>query len=180
MRTANAFAALVAGLALAACSDQAVTAPELASPSVVAAEANPVPLKLHCDCGNFVMSVPDPMKPWQLHVGLDGVCQISHLGRATVHIEQDGDFLTGTMVGNEVITAANGDQLFIRHSGPTGGDQVGNVWYSGPIEILGGTGRFAEATGTGTYSGRANSVELWGYYDLEAMIKYAAGQRGRD
>ncbi len=179
MRTAKAFAALVAGLALAACADQAVTAPELASPAVVAAQANPVPLRLHCDCSNFVITVPDMAKPYQLHVALDGVCQISHLGRATVHIEQDGDFLAGTLVGDETITAANGDQLFIRHSGPAGADQLGNVWYNGPIEILGGTGRFAEATGTGTYSGAASTAGNTGYYDLEAMIRYAAAQRAQ-
>ena len=90
------------------------------------------------------------MKPWQTHVALDGVCQVSHLGRAVVHIEQDADFMALTNVGDEVITTANGDMLYVHHSGPAGGDGLGNVWFGGPIAIEGGTGRFAGASGTGT------------------------------
>ncbi len=85
--------------------------------------------------------------------------------------------MAGTLVGDEIITAANGDRLYVHHSGPAGGDDQGNVWYGGPVEIRGGTGRFAGATGAGTYSGGASIPGNAGYYDLKAMIRYAAGQK---
>lgn len=177
MRVPHITFALICGAALVACADRSPTVPgTAAAPAVVPAEANPVPLNLRCECSNFVITTPDPLKPWQTHVALDGVCQISHLGRATVHIEQEGDFIAGTLEGDETITAANGDVLYIHHAGATGGDESGNVWFGGPIEIQGGTGRFTGATGTGSYDGKASIPGNSGSYVLSAMIQYAAGQ----
>ena len=73
----------------------------------------------------------------------------SHLGRFGMTYELTVDFLTDETRGSAVFTAANGDQLFtdiVGHGTANGDDTVASV-----VEIhtiTGGTGRFAEATGS--------------------------------
>ncbi len=188
MRLRTIIPSLICAALLAACADATPTGlVPAAAPGVVAAEANPVPLTLHCDCGNF--QFPPDQPEGGLHGLLDGVCQISHLGRATVHIDQTDmttgfdpvrGLVLGWFTGEEVITAANGDVLLIRHEGPTTLNPVTiEVTFGGTIAIHGGTGRFAGATGTGTFAGAASVPGNQGHYDLEAMIQYAAGQRAQ-
>lgn len=175
MRRTIVLPALVCAVVLAACADRSVTGPgSTAAPAVVAAEATPVPFKLQCATFNIVSEVPDPQAPAVVHVTLDGVCQGSHLGRATVHIDQIGNFMAGTLVGDETLTAANGDVLLIHHSGsltPTGATSVS---FGGPAAIIGGTGRFVGASGEGTFGGTADAAAATGSYVVEAMIRYAA------
>jgi len=71
----------------------------------------------------------------------------SHLGRFGMTYELTVDFLKGETSGSAVFTAANGDQLFT--------DIVGHGTDDGTVAsvveihtIAGGTGRFAEATGS--------------------------------
>ena len=75
--------------------------------------------------------------------------------------------------GNSVLTAADGDQLFIATTGQVcGGTAAGAVHtLTGTYTITGGTGRFTGATGSGTESGSddggANST-----YTLSGTIGY--------
>lgn len=86
--------------------------------------------------------------PLGITINFTGVA--SHYGRYSAHIEADGVIIGGEVVGNGTFTlvAANGDQ------------QTGTVEFSGPLPsgdvhattavltITGGTGRFADASGT--------------------------------
>lgn len=75
-----------------------------------------------------------------LHMGRSAQAGNLSLGAPTVN----GFPGTGTVT----ITAANGDQVKFKFSGflnPYTGEGAG------PLEITGGTGRFAGATGTGTF-----------------------------
>jgi len=73
----------------------------------------------------------------------------SHLGRFGMTYELTVDLLTHETSGSAVFTAANGDQLFtdvVGHGTSNGDDTAASV-----VEIhtiAGGTGRFAEATGS--------------------------------
>ena len=73
----------------------------------------------------------------------------SHLGRFGMTYELTGDLLTHDTSGSAVFTAANGDQLFtdvVGHGTSNADDTAASV-----VEIhtiAGGTGRFAEATGS--------------------------------
>ena len=77
----------------------------------------------------------------------DGTSQLSHFGRATFHNEFTftitGD--TITLTGTDTEVAANGDELFstltITASLSTGEG-------TGALTVTGGTGRFADASGT--------------------------------
>ncbi|NNG15946.1 MAG: hypothetical protein HKM89_05635, partial [Gemmatimonadales bacterium] len=89
----------------------------------------------------------------------DGEGQMSHLGRVEYSLTQctspseDGTLFES--VGTVTFTAANNDKLFIEHNmtswwapdPPPGFIMEGNWW------AVGGTGRFATATGHGTLNG---------------------------
>ncbi len=64
MRIVIVVVALAAAVALGSCADRSATAPTRAPAlAVVPADATPVPLKFHADCGSFTITLPDPAKP---------------------------------------------------------------------------------------------------------------------
>lgn len=77
----------------------------------------------------------------------------SHLGRVTV---DDTGTVTPTgatsfnISGSGVTTAANGDKLFLSFTGSGTIDATGNTQGQTTWTITGGTGRFADASGTGS------------------------------
>lgn len=70
----------------------------------------------------------------------------SHLGKITFSAPHDFDLVNGTYVSDAYIRAANGDVLHI----VTLGQFINAVDSIGNWTAVGGTGRFAGATGTGT------------------------------
>jgi hypothetical protein len=89
-----------------------------------------------------------------VHVTGDG--EATHLGRtATETTNQMGNILTGATTATYHFTAANGDEVvaefdFVALPTPTG------FTFTGTWEITGGTGRFTNASGSGTLEGRAD------------------------
>ncbi len=86
--------------------------------------------------------------------------KLSHLGRVTLDAWHCTaiDWTTGEFViagGEIVLTAANGDTLNLASSGDVELGPVvdGYVEFSAPFEFAGGTGRFADASGTLMQSG---------------------------
>jgi hypothetical protein len=83
-------------------------------------------------------------------VDREGTGTATHLGRYTEHVEMRINILTMTSTGTATFTAANGDTLTA--------SVVGQATRTGPTvlsivevyTITGGTGRFADATGTFT------------------------------
>lgn len=91
----------------------------------------------------------------------EGVGQMSHLGRVDYELTQCtkpvGEVLES--VGTVTLFAANGDELFITHTmtsllvfGPDPGPPLGFMM-EGEWEAVGGTGRFLNATGDGSFEG---------------------------
>lgn len=75
--------------------------------------------------------------------------------------------------GRLVVTAANGDTLTMDYSGsltPTGAFPVYAM--SGSYRITGGTGRFANATGSGVMQGSNNLVSGAGAYTASGQISF--------
>lgn len=70
----------------------------------------------------------------------------SHLGKITFTAPHDFDLSNGTYVSDAYISAANGDVLHI----VTLGQFINAVDSIGNWTAVGGTGRFANATGSGT------------------------------
>jgi hypothetical protein len=95
---------------------------------------------------------------------INGVCQLSHLGRTTTSGVQMVDFGKGTIhVEHGKYVAANGDRLFFSHDGYLGPpDAEGNPTFTGTQIFQGGTGRFADASGTASFTGHASIPNVMG------------------
>ena len=112
--------------------------------------------------------------PW-VGVLIVGDGHATHLGRVSAEASQCTNGVTGE-VANGVVTlvAANGDELY--------GTYVGGPGSSAPVEatqtFIGGTGRFANATGQAFELAYPNDPEpglVWG--TIEGTISYNASDR---
>jgi hypothetical protein len=79
----------------------------------------------------------------------------SHLGRVDIEGPSEIDFTTLQQTGTSTLTGADGSTIDISFAGvfvPTGPT---DATFQGAWTITGGTGRFEDATGGGTYDGSA-------------------------
>ena len=129
------------------CSGQAVNSPTSPTAAAVASAAtsvtgHDVPFK-----GSLTASEVDIVTfPTLL---ADGAAEgtATHLGRYTAKFNATVNVLDGTATGSYTFTAANGDRLFSTFTGlgvPAGGTMAS---ITETLEISGGTGRFAGASG---------------------------------
>jgi len=174
MRSSITPVAIVAA-ALAACAAPSPTAPT-ASSSVAAALASggqlqragtSRPFKGSCAL-TFVPTSPPPI----VHQTDTGTCHITHLGLTAFYGEQDINVAAGTQSGWRRLTAANGDELHFTHVGTSGPAGPGLVSFVAQMTIVGGTGRFAGATGSARGTGLANLITRSTSVTLEGTISY--------
>jgi hypothetical protein len=122
-------------------------------------------------------TVPYPAPP-NFRQDVTGTCQLAHLGHTTVHFVQVVNFATRTQQSLELTyTAANGDVLRAASAGTSLPTATG-VTFSATITFIGGTGRFANATGHAHAEGAADLVAGTSWYTLDGWIAYDAAQQG--
>jgi len=160
--------------ALAACSSDAPTA--TSSASVAPVQSGKLqqadverPFKGSCSVTFNPPSFPPPPVHHQTDVG---TCQLTHLGQAGFYGEQDINFAAGTQSGWRRLTAANGDELYVTHTGTSAMTAPGRVSFVARMTIVGGTGRFAGASGFALGIGTANLATNSTSVDIEGWIKY--------
>ena len=108
-----------------------------------------------------------------------GTCQLAHLGRATVSADQtlgSPDPTTGVIAYTNIATytAANGDQLRVLGAGTATPNATG-VTLAGSETADGGTGRFADASGSATLAGAvvlAGPPPAVGFYSVTGTLNY--------
>ena len=141
---------LAVGVFAAACSDQTSSLPtspvsaEVTSSSRQSRSTAELPLR-----GSFTASDAATIVPPTLFTVGRGEGHGTQLGRFTLAVTETVNMATATGTGTFNLTAANGDQLFATTAG--GEDQFTppNVSHVTLVAtIVGGTGRFAAATGT--------------------------------
>lgn len=121
---------------------------------------------------------PPPLPLPPVHRQIDtGTCWFSHLGRTALYGVQDINFAAGTQSGERTFTAANGDVLRAVHAGRSAPSGPGLVSFTTTITIVGGTGRFAHATGQMTGAGTANLITHTTTVTNEGWIAYDASDR---
>lgn len=143
---------------------------------------------------------PDYSKPgcpaWAVwRYSSNGVGQMSHLGRVEYTLTQctvpGPDEIES--VGTIKLFAANGDELWLEHtmlSQLIFGNEVGpplGFTFVGSWEAVGGTGRFAHATGAGRFDGAGDIPGGGAYFDgipdgimevsFEGRVAYDASDR---
>ena len=124
---------------------------------VAAVSASSVTRPMSGSCVTAPVLVP-PSSPGALFgVTITGTCRFTHLGRTDMAARQDVFAGPGglSLAGHAVYTAANGDLLETSYSGPVQQTGPASVSFSGTETIVGGTGRFAGATGSVRYAGEA-------------------------
>jgi len=89
------------------------------------------------------------------HISVSGEGKAQHMGRATaVSTDQLVNLITGETTATYTLTAANGDTVILDMTAVTTFLASG-VTFEGSYTVIGGTGRFAHATGSGAVSGSA-------------------------
>ncbi len=118
------------------------------APRDAAAEERPFKATL---AGNSVLSPTD--NPCVLRNSETGDGDATDLGRVTWQSEELADFCANpggvAVIAAFVMTAANGDELYGVYTAIGEFDAAGNPIIHGTYEFDGGTGRFADATGSG-------------------------------
>lgn len=142
--------------------------------SSVATVPGALPIKGRCE----LTFNPPPLPLPPVHRQIDtGTCWFSHLGRTALQGIQDINFAAGTQSGERTFTAANGDVLRATHAGTSAPGGPGLVNFVTTITIVGGTGRFANATGQMTGEGTANLITRTTAVTNEGWIVYDASDR---
>ena len=107
-----------------------------------------------------------------------GAGRATHLGRVTTSTTETLDFTasaTGAALIREglmTMVAANGDELHWAYSGTASAPgATGDVDLGGTFTVTGGTGRFATATGGGTFTGSASVVTGLGLLSYQGTIR---------
>jgi hypothetical protein len=160
------------GLALSGCAGDAeqITAPAFAHHSVRSHRISGV-----CNTEFVPPAFPPPPVFQQVDVGS---CVLSHLGRVALYSLQEIDIVNGTQTSIEITyTAANGDVLRAVNFGTNTPDGFGGVRFLATSTFVGGTGRFASATGEVQIEGTASFVTNTASYTVFGWISYDASQR---
>lgn len=176
--------ALAAALAVAACAETSVLDPgvERAGAEAInvtsSLSASPArPAGGTCTLASRpVLLPPLPGQPANVvRRQTEWVCELLHLGHTTVTAVETGTAMASgsAVTGTAVFTAANGDQLVTTFSGfATFPDQNGIVTFSGTEAVTGGTGRFADASGSFTRTTRVNVFLGTGQFELDGALSY--------
>jgi hypothetical protein len=111
----------------------------------------------------------------RITLDITGTCNLSHLGRATmVGVETLGAVLNAV----HTFTAANGDLLYTTTTGyAVLKSDFSGVNFFNTETVTGGTGRFANATGTATRNGSTNFSDGSGTWEIVGTLTYAASDR---
>jgi hypothetical protein len=106
---------------------------------------------------------------------ITGTCNLSHLGRATmVGVETLGAVLNAV----HTFTTANGDLLCTTTTGyAVLKPDFSGVNFFNTETVTGGTGRFANATGTATRNGNSNFSDGSATWEIQGTISYDASDR---
>ncbi|CAA9312915.1 MAG: hypothetical protein AVDCRST_MAG68-1356 [uncultured Gemmatimonadetes bacterium] len=173
MRTATLPLPLLA-LFLAACGSPAPSAP-LPDGRTPALNSAARPVSGECE----TTFTPPPFPPPPSFTQVDtGTCQLAHLGRVDLRSEQTINFAAGTQSGERTLTAANGDILRAVHTGTSRLAGPGQVRFAATLRFVGGTGRFAGATGTARAEGTAHLGSRTATMRIvDGWIAYAAQDR---
>lgn len=175
MRTSAASAVLFT-LVLAGCDadSRTLTAPEapgLAGAGTTHQALEALALTGHCE----TTFNPPPLPPPPVHRQIDtGTCQFADLGRMAYHGVQHINFAAGTQAGDRTFTAENGDVLRAEGVGTSAPSGPGRVSFTGTFTFVGGTGRFANATGHARVEGVADLPTSTASFTIDGWISYDA------
>lgn len=173
--------AVLLTLVIAGCgTDVALTAPRLTGSVASERSASPSPVSRPFAGTCELTFTPPPFPPPPVFQSTDvGSCQLSELGRTAFFGVQQINFAAGTQSGQRTFTAANGDVLRAVHVGTSTPIGPGLISFQATLTFVGGTGRFASATGQARGWGVANLATRTSVATFEGSLSYDASDRSR-
>lgn len=118
-----------------------------------------------------VVSEAGFVPPSTVQLDIWGEGNATYLGQSTWYSLSSVDINTGEQWGSTAEVASNGDELHYDYLGGSGVDpDSGITFFWGEWTVTGGTGRFADATGGGTYEGTADGTQGTGQITLIGQI----------
>ena len=175
MRASTASLLLLA-FTLAGCGSSGSTMPSAATASFARTGGQvsaPRPIVGRCE----LTVAPLPSAPPLIRQTDTGTCQLSHLGRTKYVGVLELDLAARTQRGERTLTAANGDELRFVTVGTSAPSGPGLVSFTATFTIVGGTGRFANATGQGRAEGTANLITSKTSVVLDGWVEYDGSNR---
>jgi hypothetical protein len=109
---------------------------------------------------------------------IDGSGQLTHAGKFAFHDDFTlplADLPAFTFTSTETVVAANGDEIFVTHTA-TGTLTVTGVEITSVGTITGGTGRFADASGTFTVTSVGGAFSIDGSFITQPLTNTWKGQ----
>jgi hypothetical protein len=108
-----------------------------------------------------------------------GICRLSHLGRTVFHALRVVNLANGTQVAQITLTAANGDLLRTTDVSTRIATLPTSFLFKGTTTIVGGTGRFANATGALQAEGQVDLITITSAASIsyDGWITYDASDR---
>lgn len=144
--------------------------------SAVGLRANPGAVPFVGSSTNQAISAV-PVDPEHVFVTTIGAGHATHLGKFTFVSPHLSGLVDFSIAGCQIFTAANGDELHATLAGNLQPfvDQTGHVFLIGDVEgtIEGGTGRFANATGSFTFSLVFDTANFSSSSEINGTIHYA-------
>jgi len=168
--------AFIGAALCAACSDSSLTEPDYDLQAVSVSAEVSRPFGGRCETEfTFLAPLPsDPPNVQRVHIAY--ICQLQHLGRTTGSADQIVVFTSPTTLNasnTTTYTAANGDQLEASWTGTGTFDAATlTVTFAGPETYTGGTGRFANASGSTMLVGSASLVTGSGAFTTTGALNY--------
>src|SRR5262245_19412418 len=118
---------------------------------------------------DVVPPFPPPILNFVIHATGHGtmIGQSTFEGPSQVDVTQ----VPNVQTTSGTITTARGEQIFMGFVGVgTPADANGDVQFEGTFEFTGGTGRFANVSGSGRYNGTANVIAQRGRFEWVGQI----------
>ena len=172
-------------LALAACGDGptpvVVVAPERAVATTAGAQVESSqaadaerPFSGRCET---TLDPAIPLGPGVIRQVDRGTCTLAHLGRADFLSDKTIQLMAGTQTTIATFTAANGDVLRATGAGTFRLVGPGRGRFTATLTFVGGTGRFAGATGSAAAEGETDLVARTASLNIEGWVRYDAAAR---
>lgn len=119
----------------------------------------------------------DPGQPGYIQVRFEGEGGFAHLGKLRASsTDQRVNLATGVQDGHVTFEDQGGDTLVASFNSPTVQQPDGRISFEGPLNIVGGTGRFAKASGILSYTGWARTTDFStgegiGFFTVDGVIE---------
>jgi hypothetical protein len=163
---------VVAVLALAGCrSADVLEAEGPGTQESTGPQSNDNTVPFHVVVDNTAEIVPPPPPPL-VHGIFRGTARSHPFGHSKFFgtTEIDPFVFPNHQTVDAVFTYRNGDELHFSSVGIGIPDEFGNSDFSGDYTITGGTGRFKDATGGGTYAGTFTAATSSAHFTMDGVI----------